>query len=417
MSGLDVAEQPMTSAEVRTEFVQSPSIGREHLSGHEARIELVRNDAHVYRDNQPYPTSRNRFNLDARLGRNLSSLSRILSIQTRRNRFPSARRESNRNLGRSTNDNNTDHSYANQSAHYSLRNVVSAASSTSQSNTTTTSSTTTQLQTVESSSTPSYINYLRSWNNPQSGRSGLETNTSVPNNVQQLHPQLNESENTLANYTFTPRNNMQTVQQPQRLAFIIENAVTNALERVQARQQDIRNTLDALDILRESLNTTPQNTHSGHPTSTSETIDASSSSSVSTDSVTTVPINTVSLDSVPLSTIPLSSVPIETVPLDTIPLDTVPVHTSTVDDRNISPLAERIISEFDSGTSSSGPNISVTDSDDSASVSEITVETNAETASSSHHSDSSDDTLQNSDVEPIECATSNQQNQSPNTSK
>ena len=47
IDSLDIADQPLASSDVRTEFVQSPSTGREHLSGHEARIELVRNDAHV----------------------------------------------------------------------------------------------------------------------------------------------------------------------------------------------------------------------------------------------------------------------------------------------------------------------------------------------------------------------------------
>ena len=46
---------------------------------------------------------------------------------------------------------------------------------------------------------------------------------------------------------------MRTVEQPQRLASILETEVRQALERVQARQQDIRVTLDALDMLRGSL--------------------------------------------------------------------------------------------------------------------------------------------------------------------
>ena len=46
---------------------------------------------------------------------------------------------------------------------------------------------------------------------------------------------------------------MRTVEQPQRLASILETEVRQALERVQARQQDIRVTLDALDMLRGTL--------------------------------------------------------------------------------------------------------------------------------------------------------------------
>ena len=47
LDSLNITDQSLTSSDGRTEFVQSPSTGREHLRGHEARIELVRNDAHI----------------------------------------------------------------------------------------------------------------------------------------------------------------------------------------------------------------------------------------------------------------------------------------------------------------------------------------------------------------------------------